>query len=332
MNIPEKMQCIEITRPGGPEVLAPSLRKVPIPKGNEVLIKVAAAGVNRPDCLQRKGVYPPPAGETDIPGLEVSGKIVSKSSKSQIFGIGDNVTALVPGGGYSEYVVTPISQCLPIPAGLSLIESAALPETCFTVWTNIFERGKAKRGESLLIHGGSSGIGTTAIQIASSLGIRVLVTAGNDKKCAACLDLGAEKAVNYKNEDFVAAAKDFDTNGVNLVLDMVGGGYIARNIKALAPEGRLINIAYLNGSKVELDFVSVMLKRLTLTGSTLRSQSKERKSKIAKALIKNIWPLIEQQKMRPQISQIFHLTDAVNAHRLMESSNHIGKILLRLSS
>ncbi len=332
MNIPEKMQCIEITRPGGPEVLAPSLRKVPIPKGNEVLIKVAAAGVNRPDCLQRKGVYPPPAGETDIPGLEVSGQIVSKSSKSQIFGIGDNVTALVPGGGYSEYVVTPISQCLPIPAGLSLIESAALPETCFTVWTNIFERGKAKRGESLLIHGGSSGIGTTAIQIASSLGIRVLVTAGNDKKCAACLDLGAEKAVNYKNEDFVAAAKDFDTNGVNLVLDMVGGGYIARNIKALAPEGRLINIAYLNGSKVELDFVSVMLKRLTLTGSTLRSQSKERKSKIAKALIKNIWPLIEQQKMRPQISQIFHLTDAVNAHRLMESSNHIGKILLRLSS
>ena len=324
------MQCIEISETGGPQVLRPTWRNIPNLVNNEALIKVYAAGVNRPDCLQRQGTYPPPAGQTDIPGLEVSGQIVQLKNNARNFKVGDKVTALVSGGGYSEYVTTPISQCLPIPKVLTLLEAAALPETCFTVWTNLFERGKAKKGESLLIHGGSSGIGTTAIQIAASLGIRVLVTAGNQEKCDACLNLGAQKAINYRQEDFVKAAKEFGENGVNIILDMVGGDYIAKNIKALAPEGRLVNIAYLKGSKVEVDFIPIMLKRLTLTGSTLRPQSQKRKSEIAKALFKNIWPLIEQKKVKPQIFQVLNLKNAAEAHSLMESSRHIGKIILKI--
>jgi NADPH:quinone reductase len=323
-----EMKCIQIREPGGPDVLEATTRPIPLPQPAEVQIRVIAAGVNRPDCIQRQGHYAPPPGVTDIPGLEVAGEISGIGEGVLNWSVGDKVTALVAGGGYGEYVTAPVQQCLPIPDGLSMIEAAALPETFFTVWTNIFERGALQSGETLLVHGGSSGIGTTAIQIASQLGARVMATAGSSEKCEACLKLGAERAVNYREEDFVQAAKEFGTNGVNVILDMVGGDYIERNIKALAPDGRLVNIAFLQGSKAEINFMPIMLKRLTLTGSTLRPQPIERKGEIAAALKRRVWPMIANGTIRPVIHQTFELSESAAAHQLMESSQHIGKIIL----
>ena len=325
------MNCIEISEPGGPEVLKPATRPVPQPAAGEVLIRVAAAGVNRPDCLQREGNYAPPPGTTNIPGLEVAGEVILVGDGVTEWNDGDRVTALVAGGGYAEYVAAPSPQCLPVPDGLDMVEAAALPETFFTVWTNVFERARLKDGESLLVHGGSSGIGTTAIQIANRLGARVIVTAGSDEKCQACLHLGAERAVNYRDEDFVEAAREFSGgHGVDVVLDMVGGDYIPRNIKALAADGRLVNIAFLRGSTIEFNFMTVMLKRLTLSGSTLRPQSVKRKGEIAAALRERVWPLIARGEIKPVIHATFPLANATEAHRLMESSQHIGKIMLTL--
>ena len=325
------MNCIEISEPGGPEVLKPATRPVPQPAAGEVLIRVAAAGVNRPDCLQREGNYAPPPGTTNIPGLEVAGEVILVGDGVTEWNDGDRVTALVAGGGYAEYVAAPSPQCLPVPDGLDMVEAAALPETFFTVWTNVFERARLKDGESLLVHGGSSGIGTTAIQIANRLGARVIVTAGSDEKCQACLHLGAERAVNYRDEDFVEAAREFSGgHGVDVVLDMVGGDYIPRNIKALAADGRLVNIAFLRGSTIEFNFMTVMLKRLTLSGSTLRPQSVKRKGEIAAALRERVWPLIARGEIKPVIHATFPLANATEAHRLMESSLHIGKIMLTL--
>ncbi|MEQ8322657.1 MAG: NAD(P)H-quinone oxidoreductase [Rhodospirillales bacterium] len=332
MSLPTDMNCIEITEPGGPEVLSVTTRPVPAPESGEVLIQVMAAGVNRPDCVQRQGHYAPPPGVTDIPGLEVSGEIVALGEGVSALSVGDNVCALVAGGGYAEYVTAPVPQVLPVPKGMSMVEAAALPETCMTVWTNVFERAHLSPGETLLVHGGSSGIGTTAIQIASQLGSRVMATAGSAEKCQACLDLGAERAVNYHEEDFVAAAKEFGGKGVDVILDMVGGDYIEKNIKASAPDARIVNIAFMKGAKVEVNFMPLMLKRLTLTGSTLRSQSVDRKGEIARHLKKSVWPLIEAGRVKPVIYKVFPLSDAKTAHELMESNAHIGKIMLDVAS
>ncbi len=332
MSLPTDMNCIEITEPGGPEVLSVTTRPVPAPESGEVLIRVMAAGVNRPDCVQRQGHYAPPPGVTDIPGLEVSGEIVALGEGVSALSVGDNVCALVAGGGYAEYVTAPVPQVLPVPNGMSMVEAAALPETCMTVWTNVFERAHLSPGETLLVHGGSSGIGTTAIQIASQLGSRVMATAGSAEKCQACLDLGAERAVNYHEEDFVAAAKEFGGKGVDVILDMVGGDYIEKNIKASAPDARIVNIAFMKGAKVEVNFMPLMLKRLTLTGSTLRSQSVDRKGEIARHLKKTVWPLIEVGRVKPVIYKVFPLSDAKTAHELMESNAHIGKIMLDVAS
>ena len=327
--VPETMACIEIIKPGEPEVLQTTVRPVPHPNDGEVLIEVKAAGINRPDCIQRQGHYAPPPGVTDIPGLEVAGKIVAVGKGVKIWKLGEMVCALVAGGGYAEYVIAPTPQCLPIPGKLSLVEAAALPETCFTVWSNVFERARLKPGEALLVHGGSSGIGTTAIQICSRLGARVITTAGTAEKCKVCLDLGADRAVNYKEEDFVEAVKDFTGGiGVDVVLDMVGGEYINRNIKALAPDGRHVSIAFLGGSKADVNFMPIMLKRLTLTGSTLRPLPIVRKGEIAQALVRVIWPLIERREFSPVVHSTFSFKQAAEAHRLMESSQHIGKIIL----
>ncbi|WNJ99011.1 NAD(P)H-quinone oxidoreductase [Thalassospiraceae bacterium LMO-JJ14] len=331
MSIPTEMNCIEITEPGGPEVLKPATRPVPAPEAGEVLIRVQAAGVNRPDCIQREGNYAPPPGVTDIPGLEVAGEVVALGGGVTALNVGDSVCALVAGGGYGEYVTAPVQQVLPVPGGLSIVEAAALPETCMTVWTNVFERAHLSADDTLLVHGGSSGIGTTAIQIASALGSRVMVTAGSAEKCQACLDLGAERAVNYREEDFVAAAKEFGGKGVDVILDMVGGDYIAKNIKAAAPDARIVNIAFLRGAKAEVNFMPLMLKRLTLTGSTLRSQSIERKGEIARHLKKTVWPLIEAGRVKPVIFKVFPLSEARAAHELMESNAHIGKIMLKIA-
>jgi NADPH:quinone reductase len=320
MTLPTEMKCIEITEPGGPEVLKATTRPVPQPGNAEVLIRIQAAGVNRPDCIQRQGHYAPPPGVTDIPGLEVAGTVVA---------LGTGVTGFSI--GYAEYVTAPVQQILPVPQGLTIMQAAALPETCMTVWTNVFERAHLSPDETLLIHGGSSGIGTTAIQIASALGSRVLVTAGSDDKCQACLELGAERAVNYRNEDFVAAAREFGGGkGVDVILDMVGGDYIEKNIKAAAPDARIVNIAFLRGAKAELNFMPLMLKRLTMTGSTLRSQTIERKGEIARQLKKTVWPLIEAGRVKPVIYKEFPLGEARAAHELMESSAHIGKIMLKV--
>ncbi len=328
-TIPGTMACIEITEPGGPEVLKPVKRPVPEPAADEVLIAVRAAGVNRPDCIQREGNYAPPPGVTDIPGLEVAGEIAALGKDVAGWKAGDKVCALVAGGGYAEFVTAPALQCLPIPEGLDMVEAAALPETFFTVWSNVFERAGLKEGEVFLVHGGSSGIGTTAIQVAARLGARVITTAGSEEKCRVCVELGAERAVNYKEEDFVEAAKEFtEGKGVDVILDMVGGDYLPRNIKALAPDGRHVSIAFLGGSKAEINFMPVMLKRLTLTGSTLRPQTVERKGEIAQALRERIWPLIAAGEIKPVIHASFPLAKAAEAHALMESSQHIGKIML----
>ncbi len=330
-SIPLTMTAVEITQPGGPEVLVPAQRPVPQAGPGEVLVKVAAAGVNRPDVLQRGGNYPPPPGASDIPGLEMAGTIVALGERAAGWQIGDRVTALVTGGGYAAYCTAPAAQCLPIPKGLSMTEAAALPETFFTVWSNVFDRLQLGAGEAFLVHGGSSGIGTTAIQLARAFSARVFATAGSAEKCQACVDLGAERAINYRSEDFVAITKEAtEGKGLDVVLDMVGGDYIQRNIKALAPDGRLGYIAFLGGSKNEIDLLPVMLKRLTITGSTLRARSVDFKAAIAERLREKVWPLIEAGKVRPVMAQTFSLGQAAKAHALMESSSHIGKIVLEV--
>jgi NADPH2:quinone reductase len=328
-DLPETMCAVEIKAPGGPEVLVPVLRPLPKPGKGEILVKVVAAGVNRPDVLQRQGGYPPPKGASDIPGLEIAGCVVAVGEGASRFEQGDEVCALVAGGGYAEYCTVPEPQALPAPQGLDLVNAAALPETFFTVWTNVFDRGRLKSGETFLVHGGSSGIGTTAIQLASAFGARVFATAGNNLKCQACEKLGAEKGINYREEDFVEIIQQATNNrGVDVILDMVGGDYIEKNISLLATEGRLVNIAYLKGSKVEVNFLPVMLKRLTLTGSTLRPRSVAEKGAIARVLEEKVWPLLASGRIAPVIEGRFPLARAADAHRLMETSAHIGKIVL----
>jgi len=331
IDLPASQTSIEITQPGGPEVLQATSRDMPVPTDSQVLIKVAAAGVNRPDVFQRMGFYPPPPGVTDIPGLEASGTIVAIGSGVQRWKVGDQVCALLSGGGYAEYAVAEESICLPIPEGLSLIDAAALPETCFTVWHNLFERAELQAGEWLLVHGGSSGIGTTAIQMASAMGIKVIATAGSDEKCAACEKLGAVKAINYRQQDFVQACQEITGTGVNVILDMVGGDYVQQNFAACAPKARIVNIAFLRGSKVEVDLLPLMLKQLVLTGSTLRAQPIENKARIAAGVESQVWPLIAQGKFKPVINSRFPLAQASEAHTLMESNQHIGKLLLTSS-
>jgi len=323
------MTVVEIREPGPPQVLRPVQRPIPEPKAGEVLIRVAAAGVNRPDVLQRKGLYPPPPGVTDIPGLEVAGEVVKLGEQVREPAVGAKVCALVAGGGYAQYVAAPVPQCLPAPAALSLEEAAALPETFFTVWLNVFERARLQKGETLLVHGGSSGIGTTAILLGRAFGARVLVTAGTAQKCAACRELGAQLAINYKEGDFVAATlRATDNRGADVILDMVGGDYVARNIAAAATEGRIAIIATQGGSKAELDLRPMLVKRLTLSASTLRAQSVENKGRIAAALRQHVWPLFASQGLKPVIHSRFPLAEAAAAHRLMESDAHIGKIVL----
>jgi NADPH2:quinone reductase len=314
------MRAVEITKPGGPDVLQPADRPQPKPGPNEILVKVAAAGVNRPDVLQRMGNYPVPPGASDIPGLEIAGEVV---------GSGEKICALVAGGGYAEYCVVPQAQALPVPKGLTLVQAASLPETFFTVWSNVYDRGRLAPGETLLVQGGTSGIGVTAIQMAKALGNRVFATAGSDEKCAACLRLGADKAFNYKTQDWSAEVLAATGNkGVNVILDMVGGDYVPRELKCLADDGRLVFIAYLRGPKTELNIDAVMRRRLTITGSTLRPRPVEFKGAIARNLREKVWPLIEAGKIKPEIYKTFPLEQAAEAHKLMESSQHIGKIVL----
>lgn len=320
------MNAIEITAPGGPEVLQSCTRPRPVPNADQVIIQVAYAGVNRPDSLQRAGLYNPPAGASDLPGLEASGTVVEVGENVSDLAVGDRVCALLPGGGYAEYVATPAAHCLPIPTGLSMKQAACLPETFFTVWSNVFMRGRLQAGERILVHGGSSGIGTTAIQLANVFGARVFVTVGSDEKCQACTDLGAERAINYRDEDFVDAMRA--VGGADVILDMVGGPYIPRNLKALSDDGRLVQIAFLQGPKTEVNFVQLMTRRLTFTGSTLRPQSDLAKAKIAEQLRDVVWPLLSQGKIAPVMDSTFNMTEAAAAHSRMESSAHIGKIVL----
>lgn len=331
--LPETMTAIEIARPGGPEVLRPATRPVPRPGPGEVLIRVAAAGVNRPDVMQRQGRYDPPPGSSDLPGLEVAGTVVAlgegAGEGAGAVSVGERVCALVAGGGYAEYCAAPGPQVLPVPAGFDMVRAAALPETCFTVWTNVFERGRLAAGESLLVHGGSSGIGTTAIQLAVAFGARVFATAGTDEKCRACEALGAERAINYRTEDYGAVVKELTGGaGVDVVLDMVGGDYVQRDLDCMAVEGRHVSIAFLGGPKVTLNLYPLMTRRLTLTGSTLRPRTVAQKGAIAAALRGKVWPLLESGKVGPVIHSTFPLADAAKAHALMESSAHIGKIVL----
>jgi NADPH2:quinone reductase len=329
MTLPSKMRAVEIKKPGGPEALVPAERPLPTPKPNEILVKVAAAGVNRPDVLQRQGLYAVPPDASDLPGLEIAGEVVACGSSATRWKVGDKVCALAHGGGYAEYCVVPEVQALPLPKGLSLIEAASLPETFFTVWSNVYDRGRLKAGETLLVHGGSSGIGVTAIQIARAMGNRVLATAGSDEKCAACVKLGADKAINYRSQDFLAEVlAATDNKGVNVILDMVGGDYVPKELKCLAEEGRLVFIAFLRGPKTELDINEVMRRRLTLTGSTLRPRPVEFKGAVAASLRQHVWPLIEAGKIKPVVFKTFPLAQAADAHRLMESSQHIGKLVL----
>ena len=328
MTLPKSMRAIEISTPGGPEVLTPAEVPVPVPGPGQILIEVHWAGVNRPDALQRAGAYAPPPSASPLPGLEASGRVAALGPDVAGWKVGDAVTALLPGGGYAEYVVTPAAHALPIPKDMDLREAACLPETCYTVWSNVFMRGGLKAGEIFLVHGGSSGIGTTAIQIASALGARVFTTAGSDDKCKVCEELGAERAINYRDEDFVDILRA--EGGADLILDMVGGDYIPRNVKALADDGRLVQIAFLSGPKVELNFAQVMTRRLTITGSTLRPQSDLAKARIAEELRRHVWPLIEGGRLKPVMDSEFPLDQAAEAHRRIESSGHIGKIVLKV--
>jgi putative PIG3 family NAD(P)H quinone oxidoreductase len=330
-SLPASMQAIEISQPGPPEVLLPSTRPVPAPGEGEVLIRVAAAGVNRPDCLQRAGGYPPPPGVSDLPGLEIAGTVVAAAPGVSAPALGEQVCALVAGGGYAQYCVAPAVQCLPVPAAFSLVEAAAIPETFFTVWTNVFERGHLQSGESLLVHGGASGIGTTAIQLGVAFGARVYATAGSDEKCALCVDLGANRAVNYRTEKFLdVLLEETRKRGVDVILDMVGGPYLADNIRLLKEDGRLVYIAALGGAKAEINIGQVFVKRLTITGSTLRNRPPSEKGRIARALQESVWPLLEQRAIVPVIQRVLPLTSAVEAHRLLEADQAMGKIVLRM--
>ena len=327
--IPSEMKVVEIAAPGGPEQLEIAMRPVPTPGAREALVRVAAAGVNRPDIMQRQGKYPPPVGASDIPGMEVAGEVVALGADVTGLSIGDQITALLPGGGYAEYAVAAAPLCLPVPRGLTMVEAAALPETYFTVWTNLFDRGRCKAGDNVLIHGGTSGIGTTAIQLATALGARVYATAGSDDKARACERLGAVRGINYRTEDFVEVIRrDTVGKGVDVILDMVGGDYFDRNLQVAAVEGRLVIIAMLGGSRAELKLNTLLMKRLTVTGSTLRSRTVEEKAAVADAVRSNVWPLLVSGRVRPVIHATFPLAEAAAAHALMESSNHIGKIVL----
>ncbi len=329
-DLPEQMTAIEITAPGGPEVLKAQSMRRPYPSEGELLIEVAAAGINRPDMLQRQGLYPPPPGAPETPGLEVAGTIVVLGRGTSRYKVGDKVCALVPGGAYAQYCIAAEDNTLPVPDGISMTEAGGIPETFFTVWTNVFQRGRLQPGETLLVHGGSSGIGTTAIMLAKAFGATVFTTAGSAEKCQACLDLGADRAINYLEEDYADVVRA-DTNkaGANVILDMVGGDYIERNFKAAAVDGRIVNIAFLNGPTAEVNFMPLMLKRLTLTGSTLRARSVSEKAIIARELEEKVWPLLSEGKLRPIIDSEFALQDAAAAHARMESSQHIGKIILK---
>ena len=329
-DLPKLMRSIAIREPGGPDVLVPAEIETPVPGHGEILIRVAAAGVNRPDTIQRMGLYPPPPGAPATPGLEVAGEVVETGAGVTRWRAGDKVCALVGGGGYAEYCLAHESHALPVPKGFSMVEAAALPETFFTVWTNVFERGALKPGETFLVHGGTSGIGTTAIQLASIFGSTVIATAGSAEKCRACEKLGAH-AVNYREQDFVEEVKRLTGGrGADVILDMVGGDYIQRNIQAAAADGRIVSIAFLNGSTAEVNFMPVMLKRLTLTGSTLRPRSIEEKAALAAALEAKVWPLLDAGRVKPLIDEVFPLDRAADAHALMEKSSHIGKIVLTL--
>ena len=332
-SLPETMLAVGIARPGGPDVLQAERRPVPRPGLGEILIKVAGAGVNRPDLMQRAGEYPPPPGASDIPGLEIAGEVAAAGPGADRHGIGDRICALVPGGGYAEYCVVHQDNALPVPAGLSAIEAAALPETFFTVWTNVFERGALKAGESFLVHGGGSGIGTTAIMLAKAFGAFVIATAGSPEKCRACLELGADVAIDYRAKDFVAEVKAVTSGrGVDLILDMVGGDYVARNFEAAAVEGRIVQIAFQHGGRTMLDFRRLMLKRLTWTGSTLRARSVAEKAAIARALERDVWPLIGAGRLKPVIFAVLPLAEAGKAHALLESGAPVGKIVLAVET
>ena len=325
------MRVIQIEKPGGPEVLRPAERPRPEPKSHEILVKVAAAGVNRPDVLQRLGLYPVPPDASDLPGLEIAGEVAACGAAVTMWKPGDKVCALTQGGGYAEYCVTPEVQALPVPKGLSMTEAASLPETFFTVWSNVYDRGRLAPGESLLVQGGTSGIGVTAIQLAAATGNRVFATAGSDEKCAACVKLGAAQAFNYKTQDFAAGVRSATGGkGVDVILDMAAGDFVPKELKALADEGRLVFIAFLRGPKTELDVNEVMRRRLTITGSTLRPRPVEFKGTIAASLRSRIWPLIEAGKIKPVVYKTFPLEQASEAHKLMESSQHIGKLVLVL--
>lgn len=328
MTLSHSMLAVEISTPGGPDVLQPVSVPVPVPGHGQIVIRVAYAGVNRPDALQRAGAYAPPPNASPLPGLECSGTVVEMGPGVSRWKIGDQVCALLPGGGYAEYVVTQEAHALPIPKGLSLREAACLPETCFTVWSNVFMRGGLRAGERFLVHGGTSGIGTTAIQIAAAMGARVFTTAGSDEKCQVCRDLGAEVAVNYRTTDFVAAVQA--AGGADLILDMVGGPYVERNLKALANDGRLVQIAFLEGAKMPLNLAEVMTRRLTLTGSTLRPQSDLAKAGIARAVETHVWPLVERGSVKVVMDSEFTLAEAPAAHWRIESAGHIGKIVLKI--
>ncbi|MGD8354078.1 MAG: NAD(P)H-quinone oxidoreductase [Methyloceanibacter sp.] len=327
--LPETMTVIDVREPGGPEMLTPATRPLPEPKESEVLITVAAAGINRPDVLQRQGLYPPPKGASELLGLEVSGPVVAVGESVTRFKPGDFVCALVNGGGYAEYAVAPEATTLLAPQGLSAVEAAALPETIFTVWHNVFERGGLKEGDWLLVHGGASGIGTTAIQLGTAFGAKVIVTVGDDTKAEACETLGAVKAINYREEDFLEVVKAVTgKHGADVILDMVGGDYIEKNIRAAALEGRIVQIAFLKGSKVDIDLMRLMMRRLTLTGSTLRAQTDATKARMATVIEERIWPIIESGKYKPVIDSTFALTDAVEAHKRIDDPSHVGKIVL----
>lgn len=328
MSLPEVMRAIEISQPGGPEVLRLCERPVPKPDYGEILIRLDYAGVNRPDALQRAGSYAPPPTASDLPGLEGAGVVVAVGAGVTEWAVGDSVCALLPGGGYAEYVTCPAKHALPVPAGMDMKQAACLPETFFTVWSNVFMRGGLQAGERFLVHGGSSGIGTTAIQLANTFGARVFATAGSGAKCKACRELGAEVAVNYREADFVAMMRS--EGGANMILDMVGGDYIPRNIKALADEGRLVQIAFLHGPKAELNFAQIMMRRLVVTGSTLRPQSDLAKARIADELCEKVWPLLDAGTIAPVMDSEFALEDAAKAHARLEDGAHIGKIVLRM--
>lgn len=326
----DMMRAIEIAQPGGPEMLVPTMRPVPAPQAGQILIAVDHAGVNRPDALQRAGLYAPPPGASDLPGLEASGTIAAIGSGVTRWRVGDAVCALLPGGGYAQYALTHQDHALPVPEGMGMAEAAALCETYFTVWSNVFQRGALQAGERFLVHGGSSGIGTTAIQLAAHFGARVFATAGSDEKCAACAALGAECAINYREDDFVEILRA--EGGADLILDMVGGPYLPRNVKALANDGRLVQIAFLQGPKVELNFAQVMLRRLTITGATLRPQSDGAKAAIAADLAQHVWPLLGAGRIAPVMDSCYALEKASDAHARMESSSHIGKIVLSVAA